>query len=326
MRALITGNCGFVGRHFTKRLLVAGYDVLGIDNLVAGVNPNVWLPDWTSRSDFWWSNQDVRKYFREETGSKFDLIIHCAAIVGGRLNIDGDPLSVMTNLSIDSEFFSWAVRAKNKPKIVYFSSSAVYPLELQSRVNHVALGEHFVVPAHQLRIGMPDQTYGFSKLAGEVMAHYAVKNYGADVIVYRPFGGYGEDQSLDYPFPSIIKRIVDGENPVTVWGSGDQQRDFIHIEDIVDAVLVTMDKLKPGDALNLGTGMGQSFKQLVNIACGVLNRNVKIVNDPDKPEGVFARVADPYKLSQLWTIPDPMPRLMWGVTKMIKALDGTKSP
>lgn len=251
----------------------------------------------------------------------FQLIIHCAAIVGGRLKIDGDPLAVATDLSIDSEFFNWVVRAKNRPKIIYFSSSAVYPLELQQRDCHCSLIEQLVDPPNQSKFSKPDMTYGWSKLSGEVLAQYAVSHYNADVVIYRPFGGYGEDQSLDYPFPSIIKRIVDGENPVTVWGSGDQQRDFIHIEDIVDAVLATMHKLKPGETLNLGTGMGISFRELARIASDVLNMPIDIINDSSKPEGVFARISDPFKLEGLWKLPDPMPRLKWGIQQVAKALE-----
>lgn len=276
-------------------------------------------------------NYDFREWIRDKwidtnRVDNFDLIIHCAAIVGGRLNIDGDPLSVATNLSIDAEFFNWVVRAKNKPKIIYFSSSAVYPLELQTRTGRVALSEDFVIPQHQLRIGMPDQTYGWSKLSGEVLAQCAVKDYDADVLIYRPFGGYGEDQALTYPFPSIIKRIVDGENPVTVWGSGDQQRDFIHINLIVDIVLATMNVLKSGETLNLGTGYGLTFRELARIASDVLKIPLDIVNDSSKPEGVFSRVCDCYKLEQLYPMPDARTRLEEGIKKVAKALAGIKTP
>ena len=329
MRVLITGGCGFVGRHFTKRLLDEGHDVRNIDNLIAGMKPWDYTALPANGAKFGWNKEDVRDWMRRPgfIPDAFDLIIHCAAIVGGRMNIDGDPLSVATNLSIDAEFFHWVVRAKNRPKIIYFSSSAVYPLDLQSRTNHVALNESYIIPQHQLRLGMPDQTYGWSKLSGEVLAQCAVKDYNADVIIYRPFGGYGEDQDLSYPFPAILKRIVDGENPVTVWGSGDQQRDFIHIDLIVDIVLETMNVLKPGETLNLGTGYGLTFRELARIASDVLNISLDIVNDLSKPEGVFYRVCDPYRLNELYPMPDPRTELEKGIKKVAAALlDGTKTP
>ncbi len=326
MKVLVTGGCGFVGRYFVKRLLDDGHEVLNVDNLIAGMRWEDWPIRPKSFDNHSWWNTDVRAWFGWNSANHFDLIIHCAAIVGGRLNIDGDPLAVATNLSIDSEFFNWVVCAKNKPKIIYFSSSAVYPLELQTRTNHLALSESFVIPQHQLRIGMPDQTYGWSKLSGEVLAQCAVKDYGADVVIYRPFGGYGEDQSLDYPFPAIIKRIVDGENPVTVWGSGDQQRDFIHIDLIADIVLETMNVLKSGETLNLGTGYGLSFRELARIASDVLKIPVDIVNDESKPAGVFARVSDPYKLNELYSMPDAHTALEDGIKKVAQALAEYKTP
>jgi GDP-L-fucose synthase len=242
---------------------------------------------------------DVREYFRHVRADQFDLIIHCAAVVGGRANIDGDPLGVASNLAIDSDFFRWLARTGRKDqKIVYFSSSAVYPIDLQTERSHCKLSEG-LVDLTKTRLGMPDQTYGWSKLSGERLARVAVEQHGLDIVIYRPFGGFGEDQDLTYPFPSIVKRVIDGEDPVTVWGSGDQERDFIHIEDVVTVVLDTMTRLPAGEALNIGTGMAMSFRQLAKWVCMTQERAPRVVNLPDKPQGVFSRVADPHKLQSL---------------------------
>ena len=188
------------------------------------------------------------------------------------------------------------------PRVIYFSSSAAYPIELQTRETNCNLVESFL-HFDGTRIGMPDMTYGFAKLAGEYLAQFAAKNYGLDVKVFRPFGGYAPDQSMDYPFPSIIRRVLQHEDPITVWGSGDQQRDFIHVDDIVEAVVQTMDVLPAGEPLNLGTGRGVSFRNLAAMAhtqLGAPTSTCNIVNDPTKPEGVFYRVADTYKLFQYY--------------------------
>jgi GDP-L-fucose synthase len=290
-RALVTGGCGFVGCHFVRRLLDDGWKVLVVDDLSSGIAPNslIW--------NFY--RGDLRDYVKY-VSPDYDLIIHCAAVVGGRLKIDGDPLAVATDLAIDSDLMRWVVKAKNKPKVVYFSSSAVYPLELQTYHNRMKLQETLAGRFEFSRVATPDASYGWSKLTGEYLAQHAVKTYNADVVIYRPFSGYGEDQSFDYPFPSIIRRVVNKENPITIWGSGEQCRDFIHIDDIVEAVMQTKDVLKPGEVLNLGSGIPTSFKQLANAACGALDHNVKIVCDTTKPEGVFYRVADTYKLDQFY--------------------------
>ncbi len=309
-RALVTGGCGFVGRHFANRLLVDGWKVMVLDNLSAGLHPLDWpfkphehacMGFYKHGFRYWCSNEiwcgdKSRRMFADD----YNLIIHCAAVVGGRLKIDGDPLAVATDLAIDSDFFNWIVKAKNKPKVVYFSSSAAYPVCFQRNNTLKCNLSESLVRFGNDKIGVPDMSYGWSKLTGEYIAQLAVKQYGAGIVIYRPFSGYGEDQSFDYPFPSIIRRVVNRENPITIWGSGDQCRDFIHIDDIVEAVMQTKDVLKPGEVLNLGTGVPTSFNSLAHMAGIERGRLIEIKNDTTKPEGVFYRVADTYKLDQFY--------------------------
>jgi len=307
-RVLITGAAGFVGRAFTRRLVRDGWEVIALDNMSAGEPLHKWHDPVVPHFVRFRRMLDVRDGVAAmEHPDDYNLIVHCAAVVGGRLKIDGDPLAVATDLAIDSDFFNWVVKAKNKPKVIYFSSSAVYPVELQQRLQYIKLAESLVTQG-ATKFGRPDVTYGWAKLTGEYLAHLAVKQYGADVLIYRPFSGYGEDQSFDYPFPSIIRRVVNRENPVAIWGSGEQCRDFIHIDDIVEAVMQTKDVLKPGDTLNLGTGIATSFTNLAVTASTLLCPELsyvglhhrEVVCDTSKPEGVFYRVADTYKLSQFY--------------------------
>lgn len=303
MKVLITGGAGFVGRAFTRRLVDDGCQVTIVDDISTGLERYKWaiMPN-TSLFGFAFFVMDCREWFKHNAADQYDLIIHCAAVVGGRLHIEEDPLAVATDLSIDAEFFNWVVRGDKPKKVVYFSSSAAYPVELQTRENNCDLAEsllHF----DGTRLGRPDLTYGWSKLSGEYLAKIAAEKYGLDVKIFRPFGGYGEDQDFSYPFPSIIRRVLLREDPITVWGSGDQQRDFIHIDDIVEAVMQTLDSLPAGEALNLGTGRGVSFRNLAAMAHTQLvppSFGCNISNDPTKPEGVFRRVADTYKMFQYY--------------------------
>lgn len=322
MKVLISGSNGFVGRRFVCRLLDQGDTVVGVDNLVEGQPLDNWMLKPLSWDKFTFEHNDIRAYIGTAPPSDFDLVIHCAAIVGGRIKIDGDPLAVATDLAIDSTLLNWIVRPAGKmPRLIYFSSSAVYPVELQTKDCHCNLAEP-LTNFNTTRIAMPDMTYGYAKLTGEYLCKFAAEKYGLDVAVYRPFGGYGEDQSLDYPFPSIVKRIVDGEDPIVVWGSGDQQRDFVHVEDIVDCVLQTYKRLPPGQPLNIGTGQPTSFRDLAHMIANVMGKKIRVFADTGKPQGVFSRVADTYKLDEYWKPRIPLER---GIAQVVKALTNAKT-
>ena len=146
-------------------------------------------------------------------------------------------------------------------------------------------------------IGQPDMSYGWSKLTHEYLAKLAYEKHGIKSVVYRPFSGYGEDQDDSYPFPSICKRAIKntGDSELQVWGSGKQKRDFIHIEDCVDGVLATMDKIDDGDALNLSTGIYTDFIQFAQMAANICGYSPEVKGTVDKPTGVYARGGDTTK-------------------------------
>jgi GDP-L-fucose synthase len=290
---LVTGGAGFVGRRFVKRLLGMGHRVTVVDDLSTGLAPDAWpeflRPDDDERRRLTFRHADFRAFAAEQPPD-FDLVFHLAAVVGGRLVIEGDPLAVATDLAIDATLFNWVARCATPPRrVVYFSSSAVYPIADQRRAGHVRLAEPSVDFGDS--IGMPDMTYGWSKLTGEFLARHAAEKYGLAVSIYRPFSGYGEDQDDTYPFPSIIKRAIAhaGQPVLSVWGTGDQMRDFIHIEDCVDGVLATMDQIDNAGALNLSTGIYTSFKQFARMAAEVVGYRPEVIGLSDQPAGVFAR-------------------------------------
>jgi len=290
-RVLITGGCGFVGRHFVSELVRQGHDVTVIDDLSTGQKPEAWPTHLRPERKFKFECSDVRSALPDlKVG--FDLVIHLAAVVGGRMTIEGDPLKVATDLAIDATFFNWLSKLAEPPKVVVnFSSSAAYPIHLQTRENQCLLSED-MIDFDSASIGVPDMTYGWSKLTSEFLARYCVQNHGINVVTYRPFSGYGEDQDQSYPFPRLVKRVVDREDPMVVWGSGDQARDFIHIDDVVRITLLSMLGLKAGSAMNLATGRATSFFQLATRCQELAGVELELRNDPSRPEGVFYRVGD----------------------------------
>ena len=290
MKILITGNAGFVGRHFVKKFQDEGHEVVGIDI----VNT---LP------------VDARDFFRNDN-THFDKVIHLAAVVGGRKMIEGSPLALAVDLSIDAEMFGWAMRTR-PGCITYFSSSAAYPVDLQTKGSTHQLHESDI---DLFAIGTPDLSYGWAKLTGEMLATHARKQ-GLDVHVFRPFSGYGSDQALDYPFPSFINRGVHKDDPFQIWGDGNQVRDFIHIDDIVEASLAGC--AAGIEVANLGTGIATSFNDLAKMVAEVAGYKPTIEHLPSEPVGVQYRVADP---THMKTFYEPKISLLEGIERAFAGL------
>lgn len=266
MRILITGHKGFVGGYFMRKY--AEHDIVGID-LKEG--------------------NDCRDFFKTDN-SYFDMVIHLAAIVGGRMTIEGNPLSVATDLSIDAEMFNWAMRTR-PGRVVYFSSSAAYPTKFQTGSNPSKLSEQML---DLYAVSNPDLTYGWAKLTGEYLARFA-QEAGIRTHIFRPFSGYGTDQDLDYPFPSYIARASRRDDPFDIWGNGHQVRDFIHMQDVVDAVDKAIELDIPGP-VNLGSGKATSFRKLAAQVCEIEGYYPRYNYIETAPIGVTYRVADPTKM------------------------------
>ena len=269
MNVLITGSHGFVGRYFVNKLQEHNLTLIDLKN-----------------------GNDCREFFKT-SDTQYDLVIHLAAIVGGRESIEGRPMAVADNLSIDSEFFQWCLKT-NPHKIVYFSSSAAYPTWMQVDAYP---DKRLVEDDIDLKFfdGAPDMTYGWSKLTGEYLSQFV-----PNVHIFRPFSGYGMDQDLTYPFPMYVKRAFEKNDPFEVWGPGTQTRDFIHMRDVVNAVMVAVKEGITGP-INLGTGIATSFLQLAQMCMDEVGYKGEIKTRPDKPVGCMHRVSDNTKLLEFYT-------------------------
>ena len=296
MSILIFGGAGFVGRHYAEYFLKRKESVEIIDNIAplsGGIPPKKWkLFNPYKYKKFKFSNIDCRKFFKKNLNKKYDLVINLAAIVGGREVIENNPLAVAEDLEIDTSFWRWAVKNKKKIKhIITYSSSAAYPIHLQKRKKYRLLKEADIDFTKNF-LGKPDLSYGWAKLNNEYLGLLAYEKYGIKNTNFRPFSGYGSDQDLNYPFPSIIKRAInhDEKTKFIVWGSGYQMRDFIHIKDVVRGSLMIEKKEKNGKAINLSSGKFTSF---ISLSTKILNslgkKNIHVLGNSTKTEGVFAR-------------------------------------
>lgn len=137
------------------------------------------------------------------------------------------------------------------------------------------------------------------KLTGERLAD-AYRAQGGRVTVVRPFSGYGEDQSDQFPFGAFRDRARRREDPFTIWGSGEQVRDWVHVDDVVGAVLAAVEQDVDGP-LNIATGHGTSMRELAELFATTAGYRPEFETHPERPAGVAYRVGDPTRLHEIYT-------------------------
>jgi len=208
---------------------------------------------------------------------RFDVLIHFAAYVGGRKGIDNNLYRITKNIELDRRVIEWA--ETHVDKVIYPSSCAAYPKSLQTQEG---------TPMREdMAGGDPFDMYGMSKLATECMLKFAkVKNH-----IMRPFTIYGPGQSMDYPLPAIIHRAKQGE--CSVWGSGTQVRDWVHINDALRVFEYLVQREEPV-VLNIGTGIPLTFKQVAQIIYKEVHGDysLNLITQTNEPEGAGYRYAD----------------------------------
>lgn len=287
-RALVTGSAGFIGRHMIEALRCRGWEVNGYWDLAYEHNA---MELFTS------------PLYSGPAADRYDLIVHAAYHVGGRAGIDGLNTNLARNAALDGALFDWAVRTRQH-RVLYFSSSAAYPVALQGDKNSVELTENDIclnVPA------LPDAVYGWAKLSGERMAAMA-RGCGLPVTVVRPFSGYSGNQSEEYPFPAIIDRAISGNH--YVWGPPGQTRDWIHVHDVIAGALAIAES-GTEDPVNLCTGKPITMGGLLREAVRQLHlmhpseyphaEEIDVKHLLDAPTGVFYRVGDPNRMLSYYT-------------------------
>jgi nucleoside-diphosphate-sugar epimerase len=262
--ALVTGHLGFVGTQVTAALERAGYKVTGLDICAHG---------------------DARDYFRSGASTiRYDLVVHLAAVVGGRKVMDWTPLDHAANLEIDAALFQWAARTK-PGRVVYFSSSCAYPVYIGQ--HRLRLREDDINLRHPQ---WPDQLYGWTKLTGELLAETA-RGAGVAVSVVRPFSVYGPGMKEGFAVRGFLEQIQRRADPVEVWGNAEQVRDYIHVSDVAAAVLAMAEQGIDGP-VNLGTGQATSLSELVNMMAWPAHYKPQVKVNTTLPAGVQSLVAD----------------------------------
>ena len=228
-RVLVTGGAGTIGAAVVRRLLRdPDYEVRVSDQRVA--------PQWM-REGCEVHTGDLRDLAQaREAASGCTQVIHLAAIVGGIANFHKLP---HTLTAVNSALYDSVIQAAldhDAERFVYVSSSMVF-----ERATEFPTTEE-----HVWEVAMPRSAYGFSKLAGEVWCRAAHDEHGLPFTICRPFNAYGpgempdDEPGIAHAVPDLIRKALSGQQPLEIFGSGEQTRTLTHVDDIADGVVTAM--------------------------------------------------------------------------------------
>ena len=252
MRFLVTGGAGFIGSHLTDQLLLEGHQVIVVDNLSTGKLTN--LPEHPNLKII---QKDILHCHPEDFPEPLDGIAHLAAT-------SSVPTSWFSPLEAHENNLSatvWVIelcQRLNIPRLVYTSSAAVY-------------GEQTQLPITETHITQPIAPYGWQKLFSEQYACLFAPRVGFSFVGLRLFNVFGPRQLPDSSYSGVISIFVNAMKqgqPITIYGDGQQTRDFVYVADVANALrMALLALLKPDSyaVCNIGTGQTISLIELIEL-------------------------------------------------------------
>ena len=276
MRLVVTGGAGFIGRTLANRLVREGHQVWVIDDLSAGdesaLDPAVLFTrgDVNDVPKLWTLLQDV------------DCVLHLAARVSVPQSVlyprEYNAVNVGGTVNVME-----AMRDAGVHRVVLASSGAVY-------------GEQETQPVHEELPPHPDSPYAVSKLAAEHYIHTIGALWGIETVCLRIFNTYGPEQPLPASHWPVVPRFLSqtlGGGSVVIFGDGSQTRDYVYIDDVVDALVAAITARDVNRlTVNVGSGVETSVNDLVRAAEKATGRRAHVVSNPGEPGGVSRLCAD----------------------------------
>lgn len=293
-RILVTGGAGMIGSNLVKRLVSLGQRVSVVDNLWRGKRE--YLLDEDNNPVI-----DVQKDFHEldlalpgvidPILEGIDYVVHLADIVAGVDYVFRHQGSVFRqNLLINSNTIA-SSRTKPLKGFVYAGTACSYPADRQTGVDAPPLREADQYPA------APESAYGWSKLMGEYEAFLMQEETGIPVSVLSLHNVYGTpcdfDEGRSQVIPSLARKAARyPKEPFVVWGSGEQGRAFVHVDDIVDALILAMECGLGKGTIQIGPDVCTTIRDIASTLVDISGKNIDIIYDTTKPEGDRGRCAD----------------------------------
>jgi UDP-glucose 4-epimerase len=275
---LITGGCGFIGSHLADALLAeGGNQVTILDNLSSGSRANAPAVARLIVGDIC-----DAKLVGELVGVH-DCIIHLAAIASVQACTEQWLHTHQTNVTGSITLLEAAVRAQRQPKFIYASSAAIY-------------GDNPALPLRETAIAAPQNNYGLDKYALELYAAQAFAAYGLNSVGLRFFNVYGPRQNPNSPYSGVISKFAQAAKdnaPITIFGDGQQTRDFINVADIVQLIIAAANSAITGAKIANGcTGNATSLQQLAQHIREVSGAQLPVAYAPARQGDIVHSVGD----------------------------------
>ena len=307
---LVTGGAGFIGSCLSSRLIDEGYNVVVIDNLSTGFESNIPQKAEFVKLDI--SNEDFLKKLPE---IRFDYVFHLAAQSSGEVSFEDPAYDVKTNVMGTLLLLNWFMEKRIK-RFIYTSSMSIY-------------GDNQDLPVKETAPPRPLSFYGVGKLASEKYTDIFIKK-GLPVTILRLFNVYGPGQNmrnLKQGMVSIYMAYIAKDEPILVKGSRDRFRDFIYIDDVVDAFVRTAFSEKAANkTFNVGIGKQTFVWQLldeITKAFGYKIGDYPIQFKGSTPGDQIGIYADISKIKRYLSW-EPKVELADGIVKMVEWLKANR--
>jgi len=309
-KVLVAGGAGVIGSYLVEMLVDDGAKVTVADNLSRGRLEN--LSGVMDKISF--HKVDLRYLRRcEQACSGQDVVLNLAAPAFGveySMNHHGEMLTDVTTIGFN---LLDAARRKGVLRFLIVSSSCVYPddANVPTKENEALRGTPEAV-----NVG-----YGWGKRMIELQGQYYAREYNMEVAIARPFNAYGPREPFElekaHVMPALIQKVLNGDDPVVVWGSGNQTRSFVHAKDFALGLKLITEHYPTADPVNVGHDRETSIRKLAELILEITGKKTELLFDTSKPEGAKRKSADVTKLRKVTYGFTPQTMLSEGLEEMI---------
>jgi len=290
---LVTGGASFIGSHLAEKLVSLGANVTVVDDLSSGNLEN--LSTVKNKIKFikkdleYIEKDEIREIFRDK-----NIVFHLAAVHGGRGYIQTHPADVCSNLSIDHHVFEAIADSSNSMENLVFASTAcVYPPDKQNKGSNYQLKENDSDPKLLDGYMSADIEYGWGKLMSEMQLNAFINQYGIKGCPVRFVTAYGPRENESHAIIALIYKTLQKMDPFSIWGNGQQERDFTYVEDIVDGTILASERVFNGVPINLGTGQKHKLIDVAQLIFDLVNwKPTNIKFETSMPVGPWSRALD----------------------------------